>query len=184
MSSRPFPVRPVNRYVLTLNHFLSLSLFPFNDQLTEGYNQLRRRFGADSFLVNGPYQKFLAAVTPKDYKGGDPFLNIGGKIIDEAGTFFGLNNNGPGDPNGPQIGAVVSADAAVGVAPPDYNTDLLRRATAAPVSPFDNLVGVLDASGGGAGGMGMMPNPIGPSGPGGPHMGMGYYPYSGTCRLD
>ena len=37
--------------------------FP-NVQLTEGYNTLRRKFGGDSFLVNGPYHAIMSALTP------------------------------------------------------------------------------------------------------------------------
>lgn len=31
---------------------------------SEGYNTLRRKFGGDSFLVNGPYHAIMSALTP------------------------------------------------------------------------------------------------------------------------
>ncbi len=34
-----------------------------------GYDTLRRKFGADSFWVNGPYHAIMTALTPPDYAG-------------------------------------------------------------------------------------------------------------------
>jgi hypothetical protein len=39
------------------------------NSITEGYNTLRRKFGGDSFLVNGPYNAIMSALTPTDGNG-------------------------------------------------------------------------------------------------------------------
>jgi len=44
----------------------------------EGYNTLRRKFGGDSFLVNGPYSAIMSALTPTGGIGGAyNILNLG-----------------------------------------------------------------------------------------------------------
>jgi hypothetical protein len=89
-------------------------------RLAEGYNTLRRRFGPDSFWVNGPYHAIMSALTPSDYDGSSPFANI----LDQLGIDTG---NVP--------------PAAPGATP---RTLMLRQATA---SPFDNLLDVMSAGG-------------------------------------
>lgn len=45
---------------------------------TEGYNTLRRKFGGDSFLVNGPYQAIMGALSPTGaLRGIFSILNLG-----------------------------------------------------------------------------------------------------------
>ena len=53
-----------------VSNFLSIFL--------EGYNTLRRKFGPDSFLVNGPYSAIMSAFTPPD--GAGWAFNIPGKF--------------------------------------------------------------------------------------------------------
>jgi hypothetical protein len=45
---------------------------------SEGYNTLRRKFGGDSFLVNGPYQAIMGALSPTGaLRGIFSLLNMG-----------------------------------------------------------------------------------------------------------
>ena len=71
------------------------SLLPFSD----GYAQLRKRFGPDSFLVTGPFHAIMTAVTPTDYTGGSPFYDVFNKGINEMSDFF-ANAGIPGIGNG------------------------------------------------------------------------------------
>jgi hypothetical protein len=43
----------------------------------EGYNSLRRKFGGDSFLVNGPYHAIMSAITPTGGGGSYDIFNFG-----------------------------------------------------------------------------------------------------------
>jgi hypothetical protein len=43
----------------------------------EGYNSLRRKFGGDSFLVNGPYHAIMSALTPTGAGGAYDLFNFG-----------------------------------------------------------------------------------------------------------
>ncbi len=61
---------------------------------TEGYNTLRRKFGADSFFVNGPYNAIMNALTPTDFS----FPGFGG-----------MDNNGPMETTLPPTAAVAQA---------------------------------------------------------------------------
>lgn len=73
----------------------------------EGYNTLRRKFGTDSFLVNGPYSAIMAAFTPPE--GGD-------------GGYWGFNFPGfSSDNEGPMTTTLPSTAAlaqALAQAPP------------------------------------------------------------------
>ncbi|TRY73432.1 hypothetical protein TCAL_01516 [Tigriopus californicus] len=135
----------------------------------EGYNSLRRKFGPDSFWVNGPYHAIMSAITPPDFSGDSPFSSL-----------FGNGEiSGPLDPTNMITRSPQTAQLIQAVQPA---VEQLRRATA---SPFDNLVGVMsNGQGGGGGGVGLGGGSMG--GPGGPGMnprGMGM-PYYGTPTDD
>ena len=66
---------------------------------SDGYAQLRKRFGPDSFLVTGPFHAIMTAVTPTDYTGGSPFYDVFNKGINEMSDFF-ANAGIPGIGNG------------------------------------------------------------------------------------
>ena len=51
--------------IRTHTYYLSFTI----NQRAEGYNSLRRKFGPDSFWVNGPYHAIMTALTPPDYAG-------------------------------------------------------------------------------------------------------------------
>ena len=82
----------------------------------DGYAQLRKRFGPDSFLVTGPFHAIMTAVTPTDYTGGSPFYDVFNKGINEMSDFF-ANAGIPGIGNGeeaippPQVGLVMMEES-------------------------------------------------------------------------
>ena len=81
---------------------LSLSLYRVPNVVlppSDGYAQLRKRFGPDSFLVTGPFHAIMTAVTPTDYTGGSPFYDVFNKGINEMSDFF-ANAGIPGIGNG------------------------------------------------------------------------------------
>jgi hypothetical protein len=54
---------------------------------TEGYNTLRRKFGGDSFLVNGPYHAIMSALAPTGAGAGGVYdlFNFGTKNENDQG---------------------------------------------------------------------------------------------------
>ena len=81
---------------------------------SEGYNTLRRKFGGDSFLVNGPYSAIMQAFTPADGSEGYWGFNFPAVF---SGT---MNNDGPLTTTLPSTAALAMAFQQ-GPAPPQQN---------------------------------------------------------------
>ena len=84
----------------TINQFVHVFFSFPNKQNTEGYNTLRRKFGTDSFLVNGPYSAIMSAFTPPDGSDGLWGFNIPG---------FSDQNEGPMSTTLPSTAALAQA---------------------------------------------------------------------------
>ena len=125
--------------------------------LTEGYNSLRRKFGPDSFWVNGPYHAIMTAITPKDYSGGSPFATLFNPLTDSIG--FGSGGvDGPNTPAPPQ--KLIGEPVAQALREQQQQQPLMMGTQ----SPFDNLVGVLGTGGSNldpSGGIPMQGPPVG-----------------------
>lgn len=148
----------INKLILSFlfplrSFFSSSSVLIF----AEGYNSLRRKFGPDSFWVNGPYHAIMTAITPPDYTGGSPFSTIFNPITDQFNQAMGtLSGGGPGGTPGPQTGGLVAAGAAALVQNGPSLVAPLRQAVTS--GPFDSVVSAMNTGMGGVG----QPQPISP----------------------
>ena len=97
--------------------------------LTEGYNTLRRKFGSESFLVNGPYSAIMSAFTPPEGAA--------------DGTYWGFNfpgfgsndNEGPMSTTLPSTAALAQA-LAQGPAPAQQQNYAAQPYYSQTISPM------------------------------------------------